>query len=190
MNIPNALTIGRLFLVPTVIVAIGQEAWLGAFALFVLAGVTDGLDGFIAKRFDQRTKLGAYLDPLADKALLVSIYVTLAIVGVSPRWLAIVVVSRDLMIMGAVILSWVLEDPVEIDPLRVSKANTTAQIAFAALTLGAHAFDLAWDAALSWLAVAVGVLTTVSAGAYLLVWARHVAGDKTDDTGGENRRTW
>ena len=85
-----------------VIVMIVQGRWGAAFTFFVVAGVSDGIDGFIARRFDMRSELGSYIDPLADKALLVSIYVTLAIVGVLPGWLAIVVVSRDAMIVAAV----------------------------------------------------------------------------------------
>uniref|UniRef100_UPI0038F6135C CDP-alcohol phosphatidyltransferase family protein n=1 Tax=Streptomyces niveiscabiei TaxID=164115 RepID=UPI0038F6135C len=100
----------------------------------------DAVDGFIAKRFDMRSELGAYLDPLADKALIVSIYITLAIVGIIPVWLVIVVVSRDLMIVTAVILSWLMEKPVTIAPIVVSKLNTAAQLVFAALVLGSKSF--------------------------------------------------
>src|SRR3712207_5216865 len=102
--------------------------------------VSDGIDGFIARRFDMRSEFGAHIDPLADKALLVSIYVTLAIAGVLPSWLAIVVVSRDLMIVAAVLLSWVMARPVKIKPLMVSKLNTAAQIGLAALVLCTKAF--------------------------------------------------
>ena len=87
-----------------------------------------------------KSEFGAYIDPIADKALLVSIYVTLAVVGAIPSWLAIVVVSRDVMIVAAVLLSWVMSRPVEIKPLLVSKLNTAAQIAFAAFALAANAF--------------------------------------------------
>ena len=79
-----------------------------AFLLFLAAGISDAVDGFLAKRFGMTTELGAYLDPLADKALIVSIYVTLGITGVIPRWLVILVVSRDIMIVGAVMLSWLV----------------------------------------------------------------------------------
>jgi len=104
--IPNLITIGRLVLVPFVVAMIVQKDWDLAFFAFVLAGLSDAVDGFVARRFDLRSDLGAYLDAIADKALLVSIYVTLAIVGVIPSWLAIVVVSRDIMIVGAIELPW------------------------------------------------------------------------------------
>jgi cardiolipin synthase len=176
MTIPNLITILRLILVPVVIVAIIQGRWETAFGLFLVAGISDGIDGFIARRFDMRSEFGAYIDPLADKALLVSIYVTLAVVGVLPGWLAIVVVSRDMMIVAAVMLSWVMGRPVAIKPLAVSKINTFAQIGFAALVLAAKAFgiDIAPFAGIAMLIVAA--LTVASAGAYLAGWLRHMAG--------------
>jgi cardiolipin synthase len=174
MTIPNMITIGRLILVPLVIAMIVQGEWQAAFGLFVLAGVSDAIDGFLARRFDMRSELGAYLDPVADKALLVSIYITLAISGVLPPWLAILVVSRDVMIVSAVILSWVLENPVEIKPFIISKLNTAAQIAFAAGLLAAKAFGVGlggWFDAALWV---VAALTLASTAAYLAFWSRHM----------------
>ena len=176
MTIPNLITIARLIIVPIVIVMIMQGRWPAAFVLFVVAGVSDGVDGFIARRFDMRSEFGAYIDPLADKALLVSIYVTLSIVGIIPSWLAIVVVSRDLMIVAAVLLSWVMARPVEIKPLAISKINTAAQIAFAALVLSTNAFGIAIDAIDDGATILVAALTVASAGAYLAGWLRHMAG--------------
>ena len=176
MTIPNIITIARLLIVPIVIVAILQGQWPTAFVLFVVAGVSDGIDGFIARRFDMRSEFGAYIDPLADKALLVSIYVTLAVVGVLPAWLAVVVVFRDVMIVAAVVLSWVMSRPVAIRPMMVSKVNTAAQIGFAALVLSTRAFgvDLAGFDDVAMLILAA--LTVASAGAYLAGWMRHMAG--------------
>src|ERR1700687_5465166 len=111
-----------------------------AFVLFLAAGISDAVDGFLAKRFGMTTKLGAYLDPLADKAMLVSIYIALGIIEAVPRWLVILVVSRDIMIVSAVILFWLVDKPVALKPLRVSKLNTVAQIALAGLVLAALGF--------------------------------------------------
>jgi len=177
MTIPNLITIFRLILVPIVIVMIMQGRWLTAFVLFVTAGVSDGVDGFIARRYNMHSEFGAYIDPLADKALLVSIYVTLAIVGVLPSWLAIVVVSRDLMIVAAVVLSWVMARPVTIRPLMVSKLNTAAQIGFAALVLAANAFRVDASPFDEFARVAVAGLTIASTGAYLAGWLRHMTGE-------------
>ena len=104
--------------------------WI-AFVLFLAAGLSDAVDGYLAKRFHMTTELGAYLDPLADKTLIVSIYITLGINGLIPGWLVILVVSRDIMIVGAVMLSWLVGTPVKVKPLLVSKLNTAAQIVFA-----------------------------------------------------------
>lgn len=176
MTIPNLITIARLIMVPFVIVMILQGQWIPALVLFVVAGVSDAVDGFIARHFDMKSEFGAYIDPIADKSLLVSIYITLAIVGAIPSWLAIVVVSRDAMIVGAVLLSWIMARPVEIRPLLVSKLNTGAQIAFAAFALAANAFVLnlgGVEEAAMWI---VAALTIASAGAYLGGWLRHMTG--------------
>lgn len=176
MTIPNLITVGRLIAVPIVVMMIGEERWIAAFALFVLAGLSDAADGAIARRYNLRSELGSYLDPLADKALLVSIYVTLSVVGALPAWLAITVVSRDVMIVGAILLSRLMDRPVEIRPLIVSKANTAAQIAFAALVLGSRALDVETGTAIEIGMWSVAALTMVSAAAYLARWLRHMAG--------------
>lgn len=173
-SLPNLITLGRLILVPVVISAIADERWTLTFLAFVLAGISDGVDGFLAKRFDLRTKLGAYLDPVADKVLLVSIYVALALVDVVPRTLAILVVSRDIMIVGGIIISWLLDNPLEIRPLLISKLNTTVQIAFAAAVLGGKAFDVSFGMWFSAAVVVVATLTLASAAAYLQQWLDHV----------------
>src|SRR6204780_2443317 len=116
-SLPNLITLARLGLVPVVIAMIAAERWQGACILFILAGVSDAIDGWLAKSFNLRTELGAYLDPLADKALLVSIYVALSVYGAVPSWLTIAVVARDVMIIGALIISWLMNRPVAIRPL-------------------------------------------------------------------------
>jgi len=177
MTIPNLITIARLVIVPFLIVMIMQGRWETAFVLFVVAGLSDAADGFIARHFDMRSEFGAYIDPIADKALLVSIYVTLAVVGAIPGWVAIAVVSRDAMIVGAVLLSWVMHRPVAIKPLGVSKLNTGAQIAFAAFVLGINAFGIVVsEPVLTTMMGIVAALTVASAGAYLGGWLRHMTG--------------
>ena len=172
-SLPNLISLGRLVLVPIIVTLIVQPEWGLAFALFVVAGVSDAVDGWLAKRFDLRTELGSYLDPLADKALLVSIYVSLAIVGVLPSAIAILVVSRDVMIVGAVMVSWVLDKPVAIRPLLVSKLNTLAQIAFASAVLAAKAFSLPLGL---WFTISLYVVAalTLASAAYLTQWIRHM----------------
>src|ERR1700674_4739729 len=143
LSIPNLITLARILSVPVMVWAIASGEMLFAFVLFVVAGVSDAVDGFLAKRFGMASELGAYLDPLADKTLLVSIYIALGITGAVPRWLVILVVSRDLMIVGAVMLSWLVGKPVVVKPLFVSKVNTAAQIVFAGLVMAALGFGFA-----------------------------------------------
>src|SRR5260221_3329335 len=102
LSIPNLITLARILLVPVVVWAITAGEMQFAFLLFVAAGISDAVDGFLAKRFGMTSELGAYLDPLADKVLIVSIYVSLGVVGGIPLWLVILVVSRDIMIVGAI----------------------------------------------------------------------------------------
>ncbi|BCJ90869.1 CDP-diacylglycerol--glycerol-3-phosphate 3-phosphatidyltransferase [Terrihabitans soli] len=174
INLPNLITVLRLFAVPIVIWTILAGYPQAAFWIFLAAGISDGIDGYLARRWNQRTELGAYLDAIADKALLVSIFITLAIVQLIPVWLAIAVVSRDLMIVGAVILSWLMDHPVTIKPLYISKLNTVAQIGFAAAALGLVGFGLQGA---EWLLIGgyvTGILTVLSALAYLAAWMRHM----------------
>jgi cardiolipin synthase len=174
LNLPNLITLARILVVPVIIWAIASGAMLFAFLLFIAAGVSDAVDGYLAKRLGMKSELGAYLDPLADKTLLVSIYVALGISAVLPRWLVILVVSRDFLIIGAVMLSWLVGKPIAVKPLAVSKFNTVAQILLAALVLGAlgFGFDAGW--ALTVLMAAVAVLTLLSAGFYVAEWVRHM----------------
>ncbi len=180
MTIPNLITIARLMMVPLIVVLIGQERWALAFLVFAAAGISDAVDGFIARRFDMRSEFGAYLDALADKALLVSIYITLSVTGVLPGWLAILVVSRDLMIISAIMVSRLMERPLAIKPMFVSKLNTGAQIVFAALVLGTKAFILDVPRLYAAGMILVAALTIVSAAAYLARWMRHMASEFND----------
>ena len=174
MSIPNLITLCRILLVPVVIWAITAGEMKVAFILFLAAGITDAVDGFLAKRFGMDTELGAYLDPLADKAMLVSIYVALGIMEAVPRWLVILVVSRDIMIVGAVILSWFVDRPIPLKPLLVSKLNTVAQIALAGVVLGALGFGFSAGIALTALTSLVAALTLLSVVFYVAEWMRHM----------------
>ena len=175
LNIPNGITVFRIFLVPVVVWLIIADQMQWAFYALFLAGLTDALDGYLAKKFGLLTELGAYLDPIADKALLVSIYIVLGISGHLPVWLVIAVVSRDLVIIGAIMLSWMLERPVKLRPLFVSKANTAFQIVLAALVVADLGFELGLAGLTQIMIWITGLLTALSAAAYLVTWSRHMA---------------
>ncbi|MCV6548033.1 MAG: CDP-alcohol phosphatidyltransferase family protein [Cohaesibacter sp.] len=181
MTLPNIITIARLFLVPVIVWLMIDGLYVSAFWIFVIAGLSDAIDGAIARKFNLQSDLGAHLDPLADKALLVSIYVTMGFMLEIPTWIVIAVVSRDILIIGAVLLSWVMGQPVEMKPLVISKANTTFQIIFAGIILA----DLSSFADLSIerliLGYIVAFLTLSSAGAYLLSWLTHMGQSDSND---------
>ena len=176
MSLPNLITLARILLVPVMVWAIASDQMTAAFALFLIAGISDGVDGFLAKRFGMATAVGAYLDPLADKVLIVSIYVSLGIIEAIPRWLVILVVSRDLLIVGGIMLSWVLGDPITIKPATVSRLNTVAQILLGGVVIAARAFHWEIAGVINALMGLVTVLTLLSIAVYLQEWVRHVGG--------------
>ncbi len=136
MNVANAITLLRILLIPLLVIfLIGGEPRF-AFLVFVAAGISDGLDGFVARFFGQKTRLGAYLDPIADKLLLITSYITMAVINDLPAWLAVLVVSRDIIILAGVTILIILDRPVEIRPSYLSKFTTCAQLALIGVYLG------------------------------------------------------
>ena len=128
MNIPNILTLIRILLTPLLVILLINDRFLEAFIVFTLAGITDGLDGLIARLMRQKTRIGAILDPIADKLLLTSAYVTLAIIGFLPNWLAVTVISRDVIIVFGVLILFLFQGGVEISPSVPSKITTVTQL--------------------------------------------------------------
>ncbi len=176
INIPNFITLARIISVPVIFWALVSGQGKTAFFVFVAAGISDAVDGFLAKRFAWSTELGAYLDPLADKLLIVSIFIALGVRDELPLWLVIAVVSRDILIVAAVLLAWLLDQPIRIKPLAMSKANTLAQILLAALVLADGAFGLGLAEARLLLVWITGALTLLSLAAYLRAWFIHMSG--------------
>jgi cardiolipin synthase len=180
VTIPNYITIFRFILVPFIVMAL-LSGYVGAALIgFIVAGVSDGIDGFIARRYNQGSELGAYLDPIADKLLLVSLFVVLGVLEELPVWLVVIVVSRDIFIVGAVILGVVMGKPMEMHPLKVSKANTAFQIILVAIILADSAFDFSLTGIRTILVWAVALLTAASATAYLVTWTKHMAGNERE----------
>lgn len=177
MNLANLITLARLISVPIVVWAILTGEMGLAFALFVMAGMSDAIDGFIAKHFNSQSVIGSYLDPLADKALLVSVYITLGHVGYLPIWLVILVVFRDILIVGGVLLLYTLgHRGMRVEPLLISKANTVAQIVLAAVALGGPALDLMEPMVVAALVWAIAATTVASGAGYIIQWSRKVPG--------------
>jgi len=171
-TLPNVITFGRLCAVPAAIWLMLQHRLDLAFLVFVGAGVSDAVDGWLARVLHARSLLGSILDPIADKTLLVSVYVTLAAIGVLPDWLAILVVFRDLLIVGGVMLLVLLGEPPVIRPLMISKINTVLQIGLAALALFLAGFGLRAEWLLQAFIWSVAATTFASGAAYVVTAAR------------------
>ena len=176
VNIPNIITLGRVILVPFVIWLIINNRHMEAFAVFLVAGLSDGIDGFLAKRYGWQTELGAYLDPLADKLLLVSLFVTLGIKGELPSWIVIGAVTRDILIVMGVLLAGLLGQPLRVRPYPISKLNTLAQITLVAVTLADEAFKLGLGGVRVVLLWTTALLIVGSLATYVRAWLRHMAG--------------
>ncbi len=137
--IPNAICIVRIILVAPIVWSLLEGRYGLALGLILIAGLSDALDGFLARRFDWRTRLGGLLDPAADKLLMFAAYVTLAVIGLVPVWFSAVVVGRDLVIITGTIVYQVYVAPVHGEPTSASKLNTVLQILFVLLTIS-HAW--------------------------------------------------
>ncbi len=171
ITIPNIITFGRLCAVPLALWLVLVHRPGAAFVLFLAAGASDAIDGWLARRLGGGSSVGALIDPVADKALLVTMFITLAAVGEMPVWLAVLVVFRDIVIVGGVLILGLLGRAVVIRPLFVSKLNTALQILLVAFGLfqawwGGGAVWTAWG--MTGLIWAVAASTLASGAAY--VW--------------------
>ena len=183
MTIPNLLSLLRMGLTPLFLVAVVSGHALGALLIFGLAGVTDGIDGFIARRFGQQSRLGAYLDPAADKLLLTSAYVVLAIPGLHagaliPPWVTVVVIARDVIIVVVTVILALALHMSNFPPSWLSKVNTTVQVVGAILVL-ASALWAPLVAVAEWAIWAVLATTLASGVDYLLRAHRMVGAERT-----------
>lgn len=170
-SLPNLITAARLALVPVVVLAISREQWGAAFLLFSVAGLSDGIDGVIARRYALTSRLGAILDPLADKALMLGVLVSLTLAGLVPVWFPSVLIARDALMVAGAGLARRAGRPLETPPLLIGKLNTAGQIAFLAWLLGSRALGIAAGAAeaaampaLAGLSVVSGVVQAIRAG--------------------------
>jgi len=175
LNLPNLISLARLLLVPLEIWLILAGRYGLAFWVLVVAGLSDALDGFIAKRFDRRTRLGALLDPVADKAMLISVYITLGVAHQLWTLLVILVVFRDVLIIGGFLLMQVFAVAKHYDPLYISKINTAVQIILVGFVLARLSLGAAPGGADLVLSLIVGATTIASGWSYLVRWARILA---------------
>jgi len=135
INLPNTITVIRILLVPLFIITMQKHLFPLSLVVFTVAAISDGLDGLFARFLNQRTSLGAYLDPIADKMLLVSAFITLAIQEIVPFWLAVIVISRDILIMTGVLICAMADIHIKIQPSIISKCTTVAQLSTVFISL-------------------------------------------------------
>ncbi|MCG8427755.1 MAG: CDP-alcohol phosphatidyltransferase family protein [Chromatiales bacterium] len=179
-DIPNLISIMRIFLSVPVVWMLLEQEFVVALVLFAIAGISDGLDGFLAKHYGWQSHLGGLLDPLADKVLLVSSFLSLALIGIIPVWLVLLVILRDLVIVtGALVYNFRVET-LEAEPSRISKINTAMQIFLVLMVVldkGLFHLPIDWVEAMIWIVAA----TTVASGVdYVWVWSRRAAKHKHD----------
>lgn len=180
LNLPNFLTLIRIVAIPFFLVLLSSRLYLEALVVFIVGGLTDALDGAVARFTDQQTPLGAYLDPAADKLLVMSSFVMLSLIGALPPWLAVLVVSRDVIILfGYGMIRFLIEERLEVQPSLVGKLNTLLQLVTVGVVL-AQLYDPQFlDPRLDeTLILATAVTTVVSGFQYLyrgLVWLQNRA---------------
>ncbi len=190
MNIPNMISMARLLSVPVYVWLVISGELEAAFWLFLFAALSDAVDGILAKHFNMETALGAYLDPIADKTLLVSAYIVLGTQDLLPVWIVILVVSRDVLIVGGALVFDKLTGELSMEPLLVSKANTAMQLLLVLAAMLPTVFATPATPVVSLLSFAVLLTTLVSGGAYVYIWSKraHVFERLSDtDNEGSNR---
>ncbi|MGD9741193.1 MAG: CDP-alcohol phosphatidyltransferase family protein [Dongiaceae bacterium] len=175
-QLPNLVTLARLLAVPLAVWLMLTDHYTAAFWLFLSAGLSDAVDGYLARRLKSRSEIGAYLDPLADKCLLVGAYVTLGHQEHLEVWLVILVVFRDLLIIGGAILYHTLTHSLTMQPLFVSKLNTAIQIVLIGVVLAELGLGLEDYGAREVLSYTVAVTTLLSGAAYIAIWGRRLLG--------------
>jgi len=175
LNIPNLISLARLLAVPFTVWLILRGQLMAAFWIFVLAGLSDAADGYIAKRFNLRTVIGGYLDPLADKALLVSVFISLGFANYLESWVVILAVFRDALIVCGALLIQFLFQRFTVQPLLSSKLNTVFQFMLVALALGLNGYAIDAGPTIEIMTYLVGATTVWSGMSYLVLWSRRVA---------------
>lgn len=172
-HIPNALSLFRLILIVPFLTFLYQHEYVSAFYMFVLAGFTDGLDGLLARHFNWQSLLGSFIDPLADKLLVASSFISLALIGALPWWLVILVFARDFTIsMGVMAWYWLIQRRLDFEPTLLSKINTTLQLVLVTLCL----FQIAYFEFNSYVTQTLIFVTALTTAAtfvdYVCTWGR------------------
>ena len=169
MNLPNAITIIRILLIPLFLYKIIQGEMIFATVVYLAAAISDGLDGFIARVWKLQTKLGSFLDPMADKLLVTTSFLTLSVLDIIPLWLALAVIGRDIIIVSGSLLVYLMKNELTIRPQLIGKATTFFQFSYILLVLIQSAASMPFLLKLYGpMLVLTGGLTIISGGVYIL----------------------
>lgn len=171
-TLPNAICVLRMLLVVPILWALAAGAYELTLLLFLFAGFSDGLDGFLAKRFGWRSELGGLLDPLADKLLLVCVFLAVTLLGLVPAWLTSCVIGRDLIIVSGALAYQYFVGPVRGEPTPVSKLNTVLQLLFILAVVSRAAYGWPAESLVIVLGAGIFVTTVVSGIDYVWTWSR------------------
>lgn len=171
-HIPNLITSFRFLLIPPIVGLMLADRYAWALVLLLIAGLSDGLDGFLAKHYGWCTRLGAFLDPLADKTLVTATYLTLGWQQLIPGWLVVVVILRDVMILSGAVVYQALTQRLQMSPIWSSKFNTVAQIMLVLVVMWFQAIGSIWTGLINTLIGLVLLTTALSGGQYVVAWTR------------------
>ena len=182
--LPNLICVMRILLVVPIVMLLLDRRFEHALLLIVLAGLSDGLDGYLARRFNWITRIGGLLDPLADKLLFVSVFASLSWIGLVPAWLFAVVICRDIVIVSGALAYEYLIGPVQPNPSRVGKLNTVMALVYLFFVMTAEIYG--WPPAVSLLLTGAGVfvVSLVSGLDYVLTWSRLALGARAEPKAG------
>jgi cardiolipin synthase len=171
-NIPNILTALRLAASPAIVALLWRGHDYAALIVFAIAGITDALDGYLAKTFHLQTRFGRYLDPAADKLLMLTSFLALMVLGVTPVWLTALVIARDACIVLGIGLAYLWALPLRATPSFLGKVSTVVQVIYVGLMLVLLTFDIKTRWLINAAEIAVAVFTVASGLGYAQLWLR------------------
>ena len=181
MTIPNLITLIRIILTPVFLVYLINDRTFAALIVFIIAGVSDGVDGMIARVFGQKSRIGAYMDPLADKILLITAFLTLAVKGIIPSWLTAAVISRDIIIMLGILILLLNGVSFNMKPSILSKITTCAQLGTICIVLVNTCFGVFTTDIITAAFFITGILTIASGLGYMINWFKIISNDLPSD---------
>lgn len=174
-HLPNTLTGARFLAAPAIAYLLLHRIFDWAFITFLLAGLSDAIDGYLAKWLAPDSRFGVYLDPAADKLLMLVTFISLTKLGASPLWLTVLVIARDAAIVAGIVLARSLAIPMRVAPLPIGKASTAIQVFYVGFMLFFLAFNFDADRIRMAGVLATAILTLASAFAYAQVWLKAFA---------------